>query len=145
MSGYMKSLNATMAALMRALLTSARKTAGDKSHVDIVREKHEPNVFTGEFNHGLYIKLIKNDEGGVVSGVISSDVRYAGFHERGTRPHFVPAKYIRPWAIYHGIAGAEDLGWPGMRVRGTAFRPLRRSSGDIFENARNLFLKYFGR
>jgi len=47
-------------------------------------------------------------------GVVGSKVRYAPFVELGTRPHFVPAKYIGTWARRHG------LGDRGLFVSGRA-------------------------
>ena len=40
-------------------------------------------------------------------GVVGSDVKYSGFVELGTRPHFVPRKYIGLWASRHGF---DDTG-----------------------------------
>lgn len=47
-------------------------------------------------------------------GVVGSKVKYAPYQELGTRPHFVPAKYIGKWAERHG------LGYRGVFVSGRA-------------------------
>jgi len=46
-------------------------------------------------------------EGNKAIGVVGSDVKYAPFVELGTKPHFVPQKYIGRWARRHGM---EDSG-----------------------------------
>ena len=45
--------------------------------------------------------------GNMVIGAVGSDVKYAPFVELGTKPHFVPKKYIGVWARRHGF---EDRG-----------------------------------
>ena len=45
-------------------------------------------------------------QGNTAIGVVGSDVKYAPFVELGTRPHFVPAKYIGVWTSRHGLDNA---------------------------------------
>jgi len=42
-------------------------------------------------------------QGNKAVGVVGSNVTYAPFVELGTKPHFVPAKYIGVWASRHGF------------------------------------------
>lgn len=42
-------------------------------------------------------------QGNTAVGVVGSDVKYAPFVELGTKPHFVPGKYIGVWASRHGL------------------------------------------
>lgn len=58
---------------------------------------------------------------GGVQGVVGSNVSYAPYVELGTRPHFVPAKYIGVWASRHGF------GVTGLRVSGKAHEFLKRA------------------
>ena len=53
--------------------------------------------------------------GGGVQGVWGTSVPYGKYVETGTRPHFVPARYIGDWARRHGI----KIGG-GLRVSGRA-------------------------
>jgi len=46
-------------------------------------------------------------QGNLVTGVVGSNVKYAGYVELGTKAHFVPAKYIGRWASRHGL---DDTG-----------------------------------
>jgi phage gpG-like protein len=68
-----------------------------------------------------------------ILGVIGSKVLYAPFQELGTRPHFVPAKYIGRWAERHG------LGFRGVFVSGKALRFLQRAFEDNLKRIRALF------
>lgn len=45
-------------------------------------------------------------QGNTAVGVVGSNVKYAPFVELGTRPHFVPQKYIGVWASRHGLDNA---------------------------------------
>lgn len=51
---------------------------------------------------------------GGVRGAWGTASPYAVYRERGTRPHFVPARYIGDWARRHGF------GYTGLRVSGRA-------------------------
>ena len=42
-------------------------------------------------------------QGNTAIGVVGSNVDYAPYVELGTRPHFVPSKYIGVWASRHGF------------------------------------------
>ena len=53
-------------------------------------------------------------QGNTAVGVVGSNVKYAGYVELGTRPHFVPQQYIGTWARRHG------LGDRGLFVTGKA-------------------------
>lgn len=59
--------------------------------------------------------------GDEVVGVVGSNVVYAPYQELGTKPHFVPAKYIGVWASRHGF------GFTGLPVSGKAKRFLERA------------------
>jgi hypothetical protein len=61
-------------------------------------------------------------QGNDTVGVVGSNVKYAPFQELGTRPHFVPGKYIGAWAAKHGFfKGMRTIStsW-GLFVKGTA-------------------------
>ena len=71
----------------------------------------------------------------VVQGIVGSNVKYAPFVELGTRPHFVPAKYIGRWAERHG------LGFRGVFVSGKALKFLQRA----FDSNKVRIIKLFER
>ena len=52
--------------------------------------------------------------GNIAIGVVGTNVKYAPYVELGTRPHFVPRKYIGRWASRHGMDDA------GLFVSGEA-------------------------
>lgn len=52
--------------------------------------------------------------GGSVRGEWGTSMKYAVYKEKGTRRHFVPAKYIGAWAASHGF------GYRGLIVSGKA-------------------------
>lgn len=76
--------------------------------------------------------------GGGVRGVWGTSVPYGKHREKGTRPHFVPAKYIGDWARRHGF------GYTGLRVSGRAqpfikpafekAKPLARAEFQVMLN-----------
>lgn len=68
-----------------------------------------------------------------IQGVVGSNVLYAPYQEQGTRPHFVPAKYIGRWAERHG------LGYRGVFVSGKALRFLQRAFEENLDKIRRLF------
>lgn len=75
---------------------------------------------------------------------IENVTRYARYQESGTRPHFVPARYIRPWAMAHGIRGAESPGWRGMTVTGRAQYYARDSAPSVGRAMLTNVLEWFG-
>jgi HK97 gp10 family phage protein len=58
---------------------------------------------------------------GNYQGVVGTNVFYAPYQEFGTRPHFVPKRYIGTWARRHG------LGDRGVFVSGKALRFMGRA------------------
>jgi len=74
-----------------------------------------------------------------ITGVVGSNVKYAPYVELGTRPHFVPAKYIGRWAERHG------LGFRGVNVSGKALKFLRRAFDDNKTRIVKLFETAVGR
>ena len=59
-----------------------------------------------------------------IQGVIGSNVKYAPYMELGTKPHWVPAKYIGRWAELHG------LGYRAVFVHGKAREFFKRAINE---------------
>lgn len=77
--------------------------------------------------------------GGGVQGVWGTSVPYGKYVETGTRPHFVPAKYIGDWARRHGIKTSGGLrvsgrAQPFMKPAFEAAKPLARAEFQVMLN-----------
>lgn len=73
----------------------------------------------------LYDLTIEGVHSFLANGILVSN----SFVELGTRPHFVPGKYIGGWAARHGFfkgAKSVSMNW-GLRVKGTAHKFLQRA------------------
>ena len=62
-------------------------------------------VNTGYLKNNILVEAPSRVGDAVVVKVGPKSVKYARYVEFGTRPHFVPAKYIGPWMAKHGISG----------------------------------------
>lgn len=67
---------------------------------------------------------------------------YGPDQEFGTRPHFVPWRYIGDWALAHGFAAPKDPSTGGIRVSGKAqpfikpaFEEIKGKVGPEFRRA----------
>lgn len=64
---------------------------------------------------------------GQVKGQWGTSLPYARYQEKGTRPHFVPAKYIGEWAAAHGFGNR------GLIVSGKA-QPFIKPAYDAIKD-----------
>ena len=62
-------------------------------------------VDTGRLKGSIRVEAPMRVGDAVVVKVGPQGVKYARYVEFGTRPHFVPFKYIGPWMSRHGIGG----------------------------------------
>jgi hypothetical protein len=62
-------------------------------------------------------------------GIVRAAVDYGLFVEFGTKPHFVPARFIGEWAEKHGF------GFTGLFVSGKAQPFMRTGESDSLEEA----------
>ena len=69
-------------------------------------------VDTGRLRASIWPEV--RQSGDETRGVVGSVVKYAGYVELGTRPHFVSAAHIGRWAKLHGF------GYTGLKVSGKA-------------------------
>ena len=69
-------------------------------------------VDTGRLRASIWPEV--RQSGNETTGVVGSIVKYAGYVELGTRPHFVSAAHIGRWAKRHGF------GYTGLKVSGKA-------------------------
>ena len=63
--------------------------------------KQKSPVDTGRLRASITPEVRR--EGDKILGVVGSNLEYSPYIELGTKPHFVPAKYIGRWASRHGM------------------------------------------
>lgn len=127
---------------MKASIREAavRSIASRATGASIINDINTPR-FTGKL-HARW--RIKRAVGGGVAYNIENAARYAAYQERGTRAHFVPKRYIRPWAVSHGIIGSRaPRGWRGMMVSGRPQRYAAHSAQPVGVSVARNFIDWF--
>jgi HK97 gp10 family phage protein len=76
-------------------------------------------VDTGRLRASITPQVVSS--GNVVQGIVGSNVKYAPFVEKGTRPHWPPFRALAGWARRHGMNEAQV--WFAIGIKGTKAHP----------------------
>ena len=127
-----KELAAKMKQMSKDLKGSAMRSGMQQATMLLVRAaKRNLKPWRGPGTGGISSGRLRSSIIGKVSrrgrgfvGIAGSNLHYAPYVELGTRPHFVPRKYIGRWARRHG------LGDRGVFVSGIALRFFQKAFED---------------